>query len=138
MLFRMNAACSGVAFCALAMVLLAGCGGTSEKTYIPRTDAARSALTAAMAAWQSGQPKPGTIPRNSPVIEVVDSEWRKGQKLKSFEILQEIPTTEGPKRFSVKLTMEGATAPQDTVYLVVGKDPLYVFREADYQPPTGM
>lgn len=126
------------AACAWVLAVLAGCGGTSEKTYIPVPEAARTALTAALTAWQSGQAKPGSIAKASPAIEVVDSQWRSGQKLKAFEILQEVPTTEGPKRFQVKLTLEGTSSPLETVYLVVGKDPLYVFREADYQPPNGM
>lgn len=123
----------------LAMLsLLAGCGsGSSVESFHPPADLSREALTAALTAWQEGQAKPDPIETMDPPVQVVDSTWAAGWKLKSFEILEELPS-DGPKMFSVKLTLEGAPAPKDVTYVVVGKDPLWVWTKEEYDRSGGM
>ena len=117
--------------CALGLVL-AGCGGTQAKfdRFVPDTEAAREALGAAMTAWQSGDP-PGRIDTHSPPTQVVDTLRQAGQTLASYEILSEV-SGETPKRFSVRLKLENPSQEQEAHYVVLGRDPIWVFREEDY------
>jgi hypothetical protein len=115
--------------------LFLGCGSGGTARYIPPQDNARAALQTALATWQSGE-KHGPITSSKPEINVFDARWQAGKKLESFEILEAVTAQEHPQ-FKVRLKLEGQ--PEETVtYLVVGIDPLHVFRDADYQRATGM
>jgi hypothetical protein len=71
-------------------------------------------------------------------VQVVDSEWLSGKQLQSYEIVGE-EKNEGPRVFSVRLTLQKPAGRQATIrYYVVGKDPLWVYRESDYKAPAGM
>jgi hypothetical protein len=94
-------------------------------------------LTAALEVWKSGQEKPGSIANQKPAVEVQDSVWRSGRKLKSFEIGEEQTVKDGPPRFSVTLTFYDEPASEQSDYVVVGKDPLWVMREKDFQKMSG-
>lgn len=122
--------------CACAVLFsLLGCGGSSTARYIPPADSARSALQTALTAWQSGE-KHAPITSSKPEINVFDARWQAGKKLQSFEILETITGQEHPQ-FKVRLQLEGQ--PEETAtYLVIGIDPLHIFRDADYQRATGM
>lgn len=124
--------------CAIIAVLVlpAGCSrqGTRTQDFTPATDKARKALEAALEHWKGGNP-PGTVPGTSPQVEVVDSNWRSGQKIASYEILGEEPGTE-PPMFKVRLTPVSG-APQEVRYAVFGIDPLHVYREVDYKSLSG-
>ena len=67
-----------------------------------------------------------------PSIQAVDSKWRAGQKLSKWEIVGE-ESNQGPTFFSVRLTLKGVATPQTVRYVVVGRDPLWVYREDDYR-----
>jgi hypothetical protein len=115
--------------------LLLGCGDGGTARYIPATDQARAALQTALSTWQSGE-KHGLITSSKPEINVFDARWQAGKKLESFEILEAVTGKEQPQ-FKVKIKLENQ--PEETVtYLIVGIDPLHVFRDADYQRATGM
>ncbi len=120
-------------------IATAGCGGggSSVSSYHPKGSIAKAALTAALDAWKSGQPKPGSIPNQKPAIEVQDSVWDSGRKLKSFEIGEEQTTKEGPPRFSVELTYRDKPETDKSDYVVIGKDPLWVMRDKDFQKMSG-
>ncbi len=123
----------------LACLLLAvtGCGGgRREKDYLPPESKARTALESALTAWQNGQPI-GKITGGATTVQVVDSEWKAGQKLASYEIVRAEPGN-GPPKFTVNLQVQGAPAAREVRYVVVGIDPLWVYRETDYQPAMGM
>ena len=107
-----------------------GCGGTTEKSFIPDQMLAEDCLKAALEAWKAGK-KHGEVESANPVIQVVDSKWRSGAKLQGYEILEELPS-DGPKKFRVRLTLEKPPAPEETNYLVVVKDPMWVYLEKDY------
>ena len=114
---------------------LSGCGGSGTDRYIPNTSAARDAVQTALTTWKAGTPH-GPITSSKPAINVFDARWQAGKKLASFEILEEIPGQEQPQ-FMVKLTVQGQK--EETItYLVVGIDPLLVFRDADYKKTIGM
>jgi len=118
-------------------VLLTACSREGSKTqdFTPPSEKARQALEAALNHWQGGHP-PGTVPGTNPPLEVVDSKWKAGQKLTSYEIIGEESGTE-PRFFKVRLTpTQGAAI--EVKYAVFGIDPLYVYREEDYQKLSGM
>jgi hypothetical protein len=125
-----------IAFIA-GLVLLTGCSrqGTRNQDFAPASDKAKKALEAALNHWQAGNP-PGTVPGTSPHVEVVDFKWKNGQKLTSFEILDEEPGSE-PRFFKVRLT-PAQGPPQEVRYAVMGIDPLWVYREDDYKKLSGM
>lgn len=123
---------------ALLIAAAVGCSaGNKAEDFTPPTANARKALEAALTHWQGGG-QPGAVPNTSPVVEVTDSKWKSGQKLKSFEITgDEPPAGVGPRFFTVKLIPPtGATV--ETKYAVLGIDPLLVYRDEDYQKLSGM
>jgi hypothetical protein len=119
--------------------LFIGLGCSDSKTnedFIPPSGNARKALETALTSWQEGQPH-GTIATSvNPKIEVLDSKWRSGQKLVSYEILKEDTETNGHRYFTVRLTL-GKGSPQEVRYVVIGIDPLWVYREEDFQKLSG-
>ena len=126
-----------IAFLMFVTVGLLGCGSPSVSSYHPQGGEAKAALTAALDAWKSGREKPGTLDGQKPAVQVQDSIWESGRKLKEFQIGDEQPSAEGPTRFSVQLTFDGAAAAEKVEYVVFGKDPLWVARDADYRRMTG-
>jgi len=116
-------------------VWLAGCGGNSDESYVPGSSSAQEALQLALEAWKSGQPADpvGKSPSGA-TIRAIDMDWAAGRRLSAFEILQELPPAAeaGPRQFVVQLTLDGMPQPIEATYLVVGIDPLQVFRDKDY------
>jgi hypothetical protein len=121
--------------CAFGLLASAGCASSDTK-YVPSSSSARKALETALTAWQNGQ-APGRIDSVSPAVQVVDSKWKSGQKLESFEILDE-EDAEGPRWFSVQLKIQNASKSEAVRYAVLGVDPLWVYREEDHQRLSGM
>jgi hypothetical protein len=119
----------------LIMVLSIGCGGAPEKKYIPKTDLARGALQAAFDRWKSGA-KHGPVEDFRVRVDVFDARWQNGKKLESYEILSEEPS-DGPRIFLVKIKLDEDKEAKELKYFVVGKDPLLVFRELDYNKASG-
>jgi hypothetical protein len=93
-------------------------------------------LETALTAWQNGQ-APDEVAAGPPVVRAVDSKWKAGQKLKRFQILSEEGGS-GPTFFSVRLTLNSPAKEQTVRYVVVGRDPLWVYREDDYKSSAGM
>jgi hypothetical protein len=119
-------------------LIIAGCSGQSSvESFHPKGDVAQEALEAALTAWQNGQPRPGLIEDVDPPVQVQDDAWNAGSKLKSFEIVEALPG-DSPRKFKVKLTIEGEAAPVDITYVVVGKNPLHVMREKEYNRDNAM
>ena len=132
---------NALACCLVAIILTTGCGQNRHESYTPAEDYAREALVASLETWKAGKPADNLepLPEGGPKLQAVDSDWRSGKKLASYEIVGELPKQEAATRpFSVKLQFEGAIAPLEVVYHVVGKDPLWIFRDKDYGQPQGM
>ena len=123
----------------LAFSLFAlGCSGQSSvESFHPKGDVAQEALEAALTAWQNGQAKPGLIEDSDPPVQAQDDAWNAGSKLKSFEIVQALPG-DSPRKFAVRLNLEGESAPAEITYVVVGKNPLHVMREKEYNRDNAM
>jgi hypothetical protein len=133
----MNRIANVMAWCALVFGLT-GCSSEGHESYVPSEAAGRQALEAALSAWQSGKPMERVDVPGSAAAQPEDSDWKGGKKLASFSVEKELPTTDGPKQFAVRLTFQGDPKPVDAVYFVVGRDPLWIFRDRDYQKATGM
>jgi hypothetical protein len=107
-----------------------GCGGRQDSTrFIPSPQVARVALAAALDAWKEGRPT-GRLPGVSPSVHVVD-ETRKTPRLTRYDILGVVPG-DGPPTFNVVLETDNTSAKQTARYVVVGIDPLWVFRQEDF------
>lgn len=120
-----------------AMVVLAVCSlgiGCSRKSpdFIPSSDTSRQALETALNAWVSGQ-RAGPIENASPPIQVVDSAWWKGQRLTSYEILDQETGQDGSPCFSVRLHKSKPRGDETVRYVVTGRSPVWVYREEDYK-----
>jgi hypothetical protein len=134
-LLRKLRACS-IAALACLLLSVGGCGGgPSQKDYLPAEERARAALESALGAWQNGQPI-GQVAGAGSTVQVVDSQWKAGRRLAGYQIVN-AEMENVPPRFTVKLQVQGA-AEQEVRYLVVGIDPLWVYREDDYQSSMGM
>ena len=122
-------------FLILACLALAGCGSRSESEYMPASTGAKDAVQKALESWKAAKPY-GTVPDARPQINVFDARWQQGKTLESFTVGEPLAGENPPK---VPVTMKVGGGPEETVnYIVVGIDPLHVFREADYTRATGM
>lgn len=122
----------------LLSICASGCSQTGDiKDYIPPEEQARQALTTALDAWQAGK-APDQIGASNPAVTAQDKQWSDGKKLTAYEIVGPATGDDQNRRFTVKLTLEGAAAPQETTYIVVGKDPLWVFSNESFQRLSGM
>jgi hypothetical protein len=112
-----------------------GCSGKSVESYKPTSESARKAIETALSTWKSGAAH-GSITNVKPSLDVFDARWQAGTKLENYEILEEVTGKPQP-HFKVKLKLAGK--PEETTeYLVVGIDPLNIFRQDDYNKATGM
>ncbi len=116
----------------VAAVLCLGCGsGRSFDRYVPPPATAEEAVASALAAWQAGQPL-GPVEGGPRPIQVVDSLRRPGQRLTRYEVLGEVPA-DAARCVAVRLVLEDPVEEQTARYVVVGVDPLWVFRLEDYE-----
>ena len=116
---------------ALTLVLTPGCG-SSTKDYIPNSTTAREDLDMALAAWQKGA-KAADLTKGEHPIFIVDSQWDAGQALESYQILEESPgQIETEKRYGVVLKMKKPPAEKKLEYVVLGRSPMWIFRDEDF------
>jgi hypothetical protein len=121
---------------ALAMTCCLGCGPDPperQRLAPPAPAAARAALAAALDAWKAGRP-PGPVASRSPAAVAVDSSRQADPppRLKSFTILGEVGGDDR-RLFAVRLALDSPPEERDARYLVIGQDPLWVFRQEDYE-----
>jgi hypothetical protein len=98
--------------------------------YAPPPELARAAVEAVLVDWQAGRP-PAQIDRLPVTVQVVDQQRNKGQVLEEFEILGEAPGN-APRCFAVRLKLRSPEAEATVRYVVVGINPLWVFRQEDF------
>jgi hypothetical protein len=119
----------------LAALLAFGCSGGGYDTN-PSADVARSSLERALSSWKGGGAASSVI-EGPPPVQVVDSTWASGRKLASFEVLN-AEGGQSDQRFTVRLTYSEPAGDQEVNYIVVGKGPVGVYREEDYQRVLNM
>jgi hypothetical protein len=116
----------------IAFVLsLSGCSGGGHERFVPPIESAEEALETVLRAWKEGQPYKA-IDDVEPTVQPVESRWQHGQKLQDYEILKQLDVKDS-KQFQVRIKLEGAAAAEETTYVVLGKDPLYVYWITDYE-----
>ena len=111
---------------------LCGCGQFDRSSqFIPSVTVAETAVKAGMEAWKKGEPVGLVQGVKKPAVHVVDSHRKPGQQIASYEILGEVPGN-APRCFAVKAKLSGSDTTERLRYIVVGIDPLWVFRQEDY------
>ena len=118
----------GTIFC-MSLLWLTGCGD-SDARFVPAHKTAHAAVTAAMNAWKNGV-APGPVPDTAPLIHLTDSHRQPGQVLEEFQILGEVPGN-ADRCLAVRVKLSNPVAEERIRYVVVGIDPLWVFRHEDY------
>ena len=116
-------------------VLLPGCQSGEQSSNLTES-AAREALDTALAAWKSGQAH-GTVEGFDVPIDTFDARWQASKKLDHYEIVRE-EESEGPRRFVVTMKLADETKAEEVHYLVIGSDPMLIFRKQDYDNASSM
>ncbi|HEX7447605.1 MAG TPA: hypothetical protein VF306_08675 [Pirellulales bacterium] len=119
---------------ALVSVAAAGCSHRSagHERYVPAAALARDALDQVLSAWKDGKAAGPLASQSAPItIQVADATRKPGQRLVDYDLLGEI-SGEGPRTFVVRLKLDNPAAQLEAVYYLVGIDPLWVFRQEDY------
>jgi hypothetical protein len=112
-------------------MLAAGCGpADTSARYTPSEQQAEQAVATALDAWKAGVPA-GEVPETSPLIHLTDSFRKEGETLVDYKILGEVPG-DLERCYAVDLTFDPPREEQAR-FVVVGIDPLWVFRMEDYQ-----
>ncbi len=118
-----------------AAVIVAVSAGCSERTpraadFVPTEAAARAALDASLNAWATGDA--GSVATGTPVpVEVADGLRTKGRTLVKYEILGPVPA-DAPRCFAVRMTLGNPAQDVRERYVVLGLDPVWVWRHDDY------
>ena len=120
---------------ALLLMIGGGCGNRATAS-LPSDEVARTALESALKAWRDGG-KPGALAGTDPPVQVLDTPWGLGDRLKSYEILGEEAGT-AERQFSVRLVLSKPEKVQEVKYYVIGQGPVMVFRDEDYQRNVNM
>jgi len=115
---------------AVLTLWLSGCARKNEE-YIPSRETAEAALVRALESWRAGEPA-GEVAGTKPVVFATDTSRKEAQVLVDYKILGETPGTSG-RTYVVVLELENPPEEIKTQYVVVGIDPLWVFRKEDYE-----
>jgi len=117
----------------MGAVVCLGCSAEPNTTdrFVPNADLARQAVEQVLVDWQAGR-APSPIDRLDVGIQVVDKQRKKGQSLEEYEILGEAPS-EAARCFAVRVRLSGPDAEEKVRFVVIGIDPLWVFRQEDYE-----
>lgn len=109
---------------------MAGCGKKAAD-YTPAVATAEDAVRRGLEAWKQGQPA-GEVAGSKPAIHIVDVGRKPGQTLEGYRILGETSGSSG-RTIAVSLQLANPAEQVKTRYIVVGIDPLWVFRQEDYE-----
>jgi len=118
--------------CVALLAAGVGCSGRSPRAedFVPVEAAARAALDASFKAWAAGDAGSRAAGTATPV-EVADGLRTKGRTLVSYDILGPVPA-DAPRCFAVRLTLGNPAQELRERYVVVGLDPVWVWRHDDY------
>ena len=116
---------------AVAVLAVAGCGhNPTAAEFVPAEEPARSALDASLRAWVHGDLS-SPVPDTHPPVEVADGLRTNGRRLTHYEILGPVPAN-APRCFAVRLTLANPDQEVRERYVVLGLDPVWVWRYDDY------
>jgi hypothetical protein len=114
--------------------VFAGCHAEPKsgiERYIPSSESARAGVSRAMEGWLKGLSTDASG-STRPEVHVVDQTRRADQHLAGYEILGEEPA-ENARAFAVRVTYDGADDLEIVRFLAVGVDPMWIFRQEDYE-----
>lgn len=113
-------------------LLAIGCAPTPDdsKTPLPTPADARAAMEAAIGCWKAGKPT-GRRESTTPPVQVMDSFRKPGQAIVSWEILGQT-TLERAVAMTVRVKFTSPEATETIRFLLLGTDPVLVFRQEDY------
>ncbi len=115
----------------LILSALFGCESPSEPvSIVPDSARGREAIDATISTWKSGH-QTGIIEPTSPRVQVVDNHRRPGQKVVGYEILGDSADSR-VRTFTVRIKLSEPDESPIVRFLVVGIDPILVFRQEDY------
>jgi len=117
----------------MTAILIAGCEATpagAPQLPVPDVGPARLALVATLDAWKSGRRIAGSI-GSKPQIGIVDS-LRAERPLIGYEVLGVLSVVDKARPFAVRLDLDEPRESVTVRYLVMGQDPLWVFRQEDF------
>ena len=100
--------------------------------FTPSPEAAHAALDCAMRSWQRGEPAGPIAGVASPAVFLVDNCRRPEQMVERYTILGEA-AGDGPRCYAVRVTFSNPAEEQRLRFVVLGVDPLWVYRCEDYQ-----
>jgi hypothetical protein len=117
----------------LFIALLSGsCGGTQRnEDFVPSDTAARQALETYLSAWQRGE-REVAIANTTPQVMASDSLRASGRSLSGFTVVGPV-AGDAARCFAVRLSLTSPTEEMRERYVVIGLDPLWVFRYPDYE-----
>ena len=117
---------------AALLAVAVGCSerGPRAEEFVPAEAVARAALDASLRAWMQGEASSPVVGADPPV-EVADGLRTKGRTLVRYEILGPVPA-DAPRCFAVRLTLGNPTQELRERYVVLGLNPLWVWRHDDY------
>lgn len=118
----------------LTLAALVGCGGGSAP--LPSTVVARQALQTSLDAWKAGKPS-SSLAEEKPSIEAVNFEWKAGKVLSNYTLGEEA-SGQGVQTLSASLTIKGEPGPKEVKYMILGLDPMRIFRDEDYHRAMNM
>ena len=102
----------------------------SEAEFIPADAVCEAALRQVFDAWVAGAAA-GPVAGTAPVVHVTDSTRVKQRPLLAWEILGRVPGN-APGCYAVRLQLDQPREERRERYVVIGIDPLWVFRHEDY------
>lgn len=114
----------------VAVAVLSGCEDRASK-FVPSPHIAKHAIVDALDAWKAGQPS-GPVANTAPLVHVTDNLRKANQRMVDYTILGEKASSHG-RTFMVELNMASPNEKLKAEYIVVGIDPLWVFRREDYE-----
>ncbi|WP_422922909.1 hypothetical protein [Singulisphaera sp. PoT] len=110
---------------------VSGCGEPATPTsLVPESAVARQALERALEFWKEGRPT-GRVEPTTPRLQVVDAHRKPGQALASYQIVAEAVTPR-ERTFSVKVVLDNPQEEALVRFLVMGADPILIFRQEDF------
>ncbi len=113
----------------------AGCGDAPRgpaEFVAPGLESSKAALVASLDAWKADRRTSGVMIGSKPSIGVVDS-TRTDRPLLDYEVVGPLMVVEKARPFAVRLVLGGPREAVETRYLVMGQDPLWVFRQEDFE-----
>lgn len=110
---------------------IAGCAGQATERFTPPAETAGDCLQAALAAWRDGV-SAEILASRQPAIRVIDTVRSPDRRLREFEVLSTSRASAAGWNYVVRLTYEAPAATERARFVVVGVDPILVFRKEDY------